>query len=68
MRGWNGGVVGGSRLAADLDYANVFFLDGKQLAGETVPLVDDRREPSMELSICAVSRAADGPLAVSNSA
>ena len=39
------------RLAADLADGNQLFLDGKELAGETVPLVDDHREHSVELKL-----------------
>ena len=40
-----------SRLAADSAGANQLSLDGQELAGETIPLVDDRREHSAELKI-----------------
>jgi cellobiose phosphorylase len=40
-----------SRLAADSASANQLFLDGQELAGEMVPLVDDRREHSVELKL-----------------
>jgi hypothetical protein len=40
-----------TRLDADLADANQLFLDGKEVAGETVPLVDDRREHSVELKL-----------------
>ena len=42
-----------TRLPADSGDANQFFLDGKELASETVPLVDDRREHSVELKVCS---------------
>lgn len=38
-----------TRLAADSASANQLSLDGQELAGETIPLVDDRREHSVEL-------------------
>jgi cyclic beta-1,2-glucan synthetase len=40
-----------SRLAADSAGANQLSLDGQELAGETVPLVDDRREHFVELKV-----------------
>jgi len=40
-----------TRLAADSAGANQLSLDGQELAGETVPLVDDRREHSVELRV-----------------
>ena len=40
-----------TRLAADSSDANQLSLDGQELAGETIPLVDDRREHSAELKI-----------------
>jgi cyclic beta-1,2-glucan synthetase len=40
-----------TRLAADSADANQLFLDGKELASEKVPLVDDRREHSVELKV-----------------
>jgi cellobiose phosphorylase len=40
-----------TRLAADWEGANQLFLDGNELAGKTVPLVDDRREHSVEFKI-----------------
>jgi hypothetical protein len=40
-----------SRLVADSAGANQLFLDGQELAGETVPLVDDRREHFVELKV-----------------
>ena len=40
-----------SRLAAGSVEANQLLLDGKELASETVPLVDDRREHSVELKV-----------------
>src|SRR5450759_5314463 len=40
-----------SRLAADWAKANQLFLDGNELAMETVPLVDDRREHFVELKV-----------------
>jgi cyclic beta-1,2-glucan synthetase len=39
------------RLAADSGEVNQLFLDGKELAAKTVPLVDDRREHSVELKV-----------------
>ena len=38
-----------SRLAADSGDINHLSLDGKELAAKTIPLVDDRREHSVEL-------------------
>jgi len=38
-------------IPADAAGANQLFLDGNELAGTTVPLVDDRREHSVELKI-----------------
>jgi cyclic beta-1,2-glucan synthetase len=40
-----------TRLAADSGEVNQLFLDGKELAVQTVPLVDDRREHSVELKV-----------------
>jgi cyclic beta-1,2-glucan synthetase len=40
-----------SRLTADSASASQLFLDGNELASETVPLVDDRREHSVELKV-----------------
>ena len=40
-----------TRLAADSGEVNQLFLDGKELAAKTVPLVDDRREHSVELKV-----------------
>jgi cyclic beta-1,2-glucan synthetase len=40
-----------TRLAADSSDANQLFLDGKELAVKTVPLVDDRREHAVELKV-----------------
>jgi cyclic beta-1,2-glucan synthetase len=40
-----------TRFVADWAEADQLFLDGKELAAETVPLVDDRREHSVELKI-----------------
>ena len=40
-----------TRLVADSAGANQLFLDGEELAVRTVPLVDDRREHSVELKI-----------------
>jgi cellobiose phosphorylase len=40
-----------SRLVADWAGANQLFLDGKELAVETVPLVDDRREHFVECKV-----------------
>jgi cellobiose phosphorylase len=40
-----------SRLVADSADEHHLFLDGTALAGETLPLVDDRREHSVELRI-----------------
>jgi cellobiose phosphorylase len=40
-----------SRLATDVA-ANQLFLDGKELAVKTVPLVDDRCEHFVELKVC----------------
>jgi cellobiose phosphorylase len=40
-----------TRLVADWADANQLFLDGKELAGKKFPLVDDRREHSVELKV-----------------
>ena len=40
-----------TRRAADSTEANQLFLDGNELAAETVPLVDDRREHFVELKV-----------------
>jgi cellobiose phosphorylase len=40
-----------NRFAADPAEANQLFLDGKELATTAVPLVDDRREHSVELRV-----------------
>jgi cellobiose phosphorylase len=40
-----------TRLVADWADASQLFLDGKELAAETIPLVDDRREHSVELKV-----------------
>jgi cellobiose phosphorylase len=40
-----------TRLVADSSDANQLFLDGKELAVKTVPLVDDRLEHSVELKV-----------------
>jgi cellobiose phosphorylase len=40
-----------TQLAADSADANQLFLDGTELDVETVPLVDDRREHSVELKV-----------------
>jgi cellobiose phosphorylase len=40
-----------TRLAADSAGASQLFLDGKELAAKTVPLVDDRLEHSVELKV-----------------
>jgi cyclic beta-1,2-glucan synthetase len=40
-----------TRLAAGSDEANQLFLDGKSLTGNAVPLVDDRREHTVEFKI-----------------
>jgi cellobiose phosphorylase len=40
-----------SRLVADWADTNRLFLDGKELADEAVPLVDDRREHFVELKV-----------------
>jgi cellobiose phosphorylase len=40
-----------TRRAADSTEANQFFLDGNELAVETIPLVDDRREHFVELKV-----------------
>jgi len=45
------------QLAAKSPGANQIVLDGKELAVETLPLVDDRREHSVELKICSAVRA-----------
>lgn len=46
-----------SRLAADSGDANQLLLDGRGLATQTVPLVDDRREHSVELKVWTPVRA-----------
>jgi cellobiose phosphorylase len=40
-----------TRLVADSADADQLFLDGKELAAQTVPLVDDRREHSVEFKV-----------------
>jgi cellobiose phosphorylase len=40
-----------NRFAADPAEANQLFLDGKELAVELLPLVDDRREHFVELKV-----------------
>ena len=40
-----------TRLAADSRGANQLSLDGQELAGETIHLVDDRREHSVEMKV-----------------
>jgi cellobiose phosphorylase len=40
-----------SRLAVDVAGANQLFLDGQELGGEMVPLVDDRRDHTVELKL-----------------
>jgi len=40
-------------LAADSGVASQLFLDGKEQVGETIPLVDDRREHAVELKVRA---------------
>ena len=40
-----------TRLVADWADANQLFLDGKELAVEAIPLVDDRREHFVELKV-----------------
>jgi cellobiose phosphorylase len=40
-----------TRLAADWAVSNQLFLDGNELVSETVPLVDDHREHSVELKV-----------------
>ena len=40
-----------NRFAADPDQANQLLLDGKELATIAVPLVDDRRDHSVELRV-----------------
>ncbi|MCC6823471.1 MAG: hypothetical protein IT579_22325, partial [Verrucomicrobia subdivision 3 bacterium] len=40
-----------NRRLGDLLAAHQLFLDGKELAGETVPLVDDRREHFVEMKV-----------------
>jgi cellobiose phosphorylase len=40
-----------NRLAADSASVKQLFLDGNELAVETVTLVDDRREHSVELKV-----------------
>jgi cellobiose phosphorylase len=40
-----------TRLAADSSGENQLLLDGKDLVGQTIPLVDDRREHAVELKV-----------------
>ena len=40
-----------TRLVADSAGADQLFLDGKELAAQKIPLVDDRREHSVELKV-----------------
>jgi cellobiose phosphorylase len=40
-----------TRLVADSSDANQLSLDGQELAGETIPLMDDRREHAVELKV-----------------
>jgi cellobiose phosphorylase len=42
-----------TRLAADGVVSNQLFLDGNELASETVPLADDHGEHSVELKVCS---------------
>jgi cyclic beta-1,2-glucan synthetase len=46
-----------TRLVADWADADQLFLDGKELAVKTVPLVDDRREHFVELKVSSPVRA-----------
>lgn len=49
-----------SRLAADSNGMNQLFLDGKELAAGSVPLVDDRREHSVEFKVRTPVSAPEG--------
>ena len=40
-----------TRQAVQAEEANRLFLDGKELAGKTIPLVDDRRKHAVELKV-----------------
>jgi cellobiose phosphorylase len=42
-----------TRLADGAAGANQLWLDGNELASQTIPLVDDCREHSVELKVCA---------------
>jgi cellobiose phosphorylase len=44
-------------LVAEVADEDRLFLDGKELAGQTVPLLDDRREHNVELKILRVTNA-----------
>jgi len=48
---------GEGRLVADWADTDQLFLDGKELAVKTVPLVDDRREHFVELKVSSPVRA-----------
>ena len=47
-------------VAADWAERNQLILDGKELAGETVPLVDDRAEHSVELKLLGLMNVGEG--------
>jgi cyclic beta-1,2-glucan synthetase len=49
-----------TRLAADAAGANRLVLDGIELPGLALPLVDDRREHSVELKAWSPASAAEG--------
>jgi cyclic beta-1,2-glucan synthetase len=46
-----------TRLVADSASANQLFLDGQELAAETIPLVDNRHEHFVELKVWSVASA-----------
>jgi len=46
-----------TRLVADSASANQLFLDGQELAAETIPLVDNRHEHFVELKIWSMASA-----------
>lgn len=46
-----------TRQAVRAEEANRLFLDGKELAGPTIPLVDDRRKHAVELKVWSPVRA-----------
>jgi cellobiose phosphorylase len=45
-----------TRLVADGTDVNQLFLDGKELPGPAIPLVDDRREHFVELKVASPVR------------